>query len=104
MIMNLPRAISMTRMLSYSSPQKGRSGSIAALVISDDGQRFSIDNWLAENEMTGAIHFSLTPGLSEEEFIERFCTAFELLAHGRLQETLLGRTWQNDPFDWKEYR
>lgn len=93
-----------TVMLSYSSPQKGRPGSIAALIISHDGQRFSVDDWLAANEMTGAIHFSPTPGLSEEGFIEQFCTAFELLAHGRLQETLLGRTWKNVPFAWKGYR
>jgi len=92
--------------VSYTTAQKGRQSSIVALIETDDGKRFSLNDWLSVHGKSDMIPFSAneTPNLSEEAFIKQFCEAFEQIASHELKDILTGKTWEDVPMDWQGYR
>lgn len=91
--------------VSYTAVSASRFASISIFVCNDDGDSFSVEDWvIAKNSFSG-FQFVADQNLQDEQrFLEQFCLKFRTVAEGALYQTLIGVEWDAVPFDWKGYR
>lgn len=93
------------RIIDISYRCNWRGLAIFIFVISNDGKRISITDWLKFNYSNFPINFLADiDSMSEHEFIERFCHDFCKLCENELSRILSGVSWQDIPFDWMGYK
>lgn len=86
------------------APGGQRPTSVSVFVCNSNGDKFSLEDWIAARSPEFDIHFVAKAGESESEFLTQLSRGVRDLSQGTLHSTFAGADWDAVAFDWKGYR
>jgi hypothetical protein len=91
--------------VSFAPTKADRSATISMFICDSSGDRFSIEDWIAEKAPNVRLQFLASkPSVDERIFLDRFCSECKKILEGSLRGTVEGDEWDAVALNWKGYR